>query len=63
MKSPIQHKVKLIQDFMFHLITCKFDKDSINPCLAEKITMPYPFLIFSQSNCLTQVVDTNLHIE
>ena len=33
----------------------------LNPCPAEWIKMPYPFLIFSQSDYLIQIVDINLH--
>ena len=34
---------------------------SINPCPAEYIKMPHPFLIFSQSDYLMQIVATNSH--
>ena len=33
----------------------------LNPCPAEYIKMPHPFLVFSQSNYLIQIVDINLH--
>ena len=35
----------------------------INPCHAEKIKMPCPLLIFSQSDYLIQVLDANVHTE
>ena len=35
----------------------------LNPCHAEQIKMPHPLLIFSQSEYLIHVVDTNSHAE
>ena len=32
-----------------------------NPCPAELNKMPHPFLIFSHSDYLIQIVDMNLH--
>ena len=34
-----------------------------NPCPAEYIKMSRPIQIFSQSNCLIQIVDINSHTE
>ena len=34
---------------------------SVIPCPAEQIKMPHPFLIFSKSDYLTQIVDINSH--
>ena len=33
----------------------------LNPCHAELIKMPHPFLIFSQSYYLIQIIDINSH--
>ena len=35
----------------------------VNPCHAEKIKMPQPLPIFSQSDYLIHVVDINSHTE
>ena len=35
--------------------------DAINPCHAEQIKMPRPFLIFSQSDYFIQIVYINPH--
>ena len=36
-------------------------KKSVNPCPAELIKKPHPFLIFSQSDYLMKVFDTDSH--
>ena len=40
-----------------------FKVNIINPCHVEKIKMPCPFQIFSQSDCLIQIIDINSHTE
>ena len=36
---------------------------TLNPCHTEKIKLPNPFLIFSQSDYLIQIADINSHTE
>ena len=53
--------VSFLYLFFFGFIFCFHMLIYIYPCHAEKIKMPCPLLIFSQSDYLIQVVDTNSH--
>ena len=50
------HMVNLKWSYMPRLVQ---KKTVINLCHAQKIKMPRPLLIFSQSDYLIQIVDTN----
>ena len=40
-----------------------WERFNSNPCSAEQIKKPHPFLIFSQSNYLIQIIDIDSHTQ
>ena len=54
---------KEFKTIAFTVNTGAMHVENINPCHAELIKMPCPLLIFSQSDYLIQVVDTNSHFQ